>query len=160
MNNILNRVLIRLGFKPRPIYVEEAMAQKQGFVSPFTFYTLDNEYSSHYPHIHICVKNDNKTKGVPLKNGSPYLSLGSIRLRPDDNYTLENLEFEVVENPIITNTKNKKLFIKWLLKINPLRGTSNASASLADYLLSNDKCKDRAKYLKFLTNKFKKESSK
>ena len=159
MNNILNRVLIRLGFKPKPVYVEEAMAQKQGFVSPFTFYTLDSEYPSHYPHVHICVKNDKKYKRTPMQNNS-LLSLGSIRLRADDNYTLENLEFETVKDPWIETNKNKKLFVKWLNSEETLLNRTNANVALADYLKSNDKCKDRAKYLRFLTNKFKKESSK
>lgn len=29
MNNILNKVLIRLGFKPKPIYVEEAKEKQK-----------------------------------------------------------------------------------------------------------------------------------
>ena len=89
-----------------------AMAQRQGTIKDFTFYTLDNEYANHYPHVHICIKKDGKTLGEPLKNGSDFLSLGSIRLRPDEKYTLETLEFETVINPDILTSKNKKIFIK------------------------------------------------
>ena len=127
-----------------------AMAQKQGTIKDFTFYTLDNEYASHYPHVHICIKNDGKTKGTPLKNGSNLLSLGSIRLRPDEKYTLENLEFETVINPDILTSKNKKIFIQWLLEENKRFKVKNCFKCVSDYDDSNSKYKDRIKYQVYL----------
>lgn len=127
-----------------------AMAQKQGYSDNFVFYTLDNEYASHYPHVHICIKNDKKIKGKPLKNGSNLLSLGSIRLKPNDNYTLENLEFETIENPIITSAKNKVLFINWLLQENPRFRVKNCFKCVSDYSDSNENFRDYTKYMKYL----------
>lgn len=132
-----------------------AIAQRQGTIKDFTFYTLDNEYANHYPHVHICIKNDGKTKGTPLKNGSNLLSLGSIRLRPDEKYTLENLEFETVINPDILTSKNKKIFIQWLLDFRIIAGSkiTNCDKCVNDYLISNDKCKNRKSYLDYMNGK-------
>ena len=127
-----------------------AIAQRQGTIKDFTFYTLDNEYANHYPHVHICIKKDGKTLGEPLKNGSDFLSLGSIRLRPDEKYTLETLEFETVINPDILTSKNKKIFIQWLLEENKRFKAKNCFKCVSDYDDSNPKYKDRIKYQVYL----------
>lgn len=132
-----------------------AIAQRQGTIKDFTFYTLDNEYANHYPHVHICIKKDGKTLGEPLKNGSDFLSLGSIRLRPDEKYTLETLEFETVINPNILASKNKKIFVQWLLDFRIIAGSKiiNCDKCVKDYLISNDKCKNRKSYLDYMNGK-------
>lgn len=127
-----------------------AFAQRQGRVGDFEFYTLDNEHKSHYPHIHICVKNDGKTKGTLLKDGSGLLSLGSVRLYPNENYTVDNLVFEAVHNPIITTKEVKNLIVSWLLEENNGLKVKNCFKCISDYDTSNPTYKDFEKYQGYL----------
>lgn len=127
-----------------------AMAQKQGSIKNFTFYTLDNEFPSHYPHVHICIKNDGKTKGVPLKNGSNLLSLGSVKLRPDNNYTVENLEFETLINEDLDTIKNRKIIVEWLTDIHKKLKIENCFKCVSDYDDSNPNYKNRIAYQRHL----------
>lgn len=128
------------------------MAQKQGVVNKFTFYTFDNEYESHYPHVHICVKIDDKNfEGKPLKNKSNLKTIGSIRINLDDNYDLNNLVFEnVFDEKNMMNIQNQKIFIDWLNKpvLKNIPNYTNANKCLIDYDISNEKYKDKLKYTK------------
>ena len=127
------------------------MAQKQGVSSGFVFYTFDNEYSYHYPHIHICVKSDDKKfkKGRVLKNNKSLKTLGSIKIRHDNNYTLENLEFETLFDDEINTNKYKKIFIDWLNDnpIKRLKDYTNSDKCLIDYHNSNSQYVDKDKYI-------------
>ena len=146
-------VFSRLNLYKTNSYEIDAMAQNLGDSKEFTFYTLDNEPISHYPHVHICVKKDPKFKGKLLKNNSPYMSLGSIKLRPDNDYTIENLEFETIEDPYITNRKNKKIFVDWLLSNTKKRkfgNILNCDLCIYLYLASNKQCQDRQAYEDYL----------
>ena len=137
------------------LYEIDAMANNQGNEGKFTFYTLDKEPPSHYPHVHICIKQDKKYQGKLLRNNSPYMTLGSIKLRADDNYTLENLEFETIYDESILTTRNKKLFLRWLLSSvtrKKLQGILNCWKCVDDYLNNNQKCQDRQAYEDYLNN--------
>lgn len=132
-------------------YIYE-MAQKQGVQDKFTFYTLDNEYISHYPHVHVCVKNDEKRwNGKALRNGSPYKTVASVRLRKDCNYTSYNLEFEEILDSKIENTKYIKTICNWLNSRELLFDGSedtktNGFRCLQDYLRNNEESKHIEEY--------------
>lgn len=111
-----------------------SMAQKQGVIDKFTLYTLDSEFQSERPHLHICVNFDDKTfKGKVLKNHKNLKTIGKIFIRKDQNYTIENLQIE--SDNQFTN-KQKKLFVNWLNQKTFLNA-KNGKIALMDYLKSN-----------------------
>ena len=126
------------------------MAQKQGQDSIFVYYTLDNEFISHYPHVHVCVPNNNKHWGDSnFKNGQNLKTVGSVflpfeQLRDKIPFTVDNIEFEVVDDKKVINKKYVQIICNWLNqeteddfgnKIN------NAVKCFNDYKMSNgDKC--------------------
>ena len=119
------------------------MAQKQGQDKEFVYYTLDNEYISHYPHVHICVSNQNKQwQGKPLHSGNPLKTIASVRLLDTKTYTPETIIFEEIKDNKIDNKKYRKIIADWLnstisgLKVNNKQG--NALKCLQDYLNSNE----------------------
>lgn len=117
-------------------------AEKQGFDDTFTYYTLDNEYKTHYPHIHICVAKDNsRWDGKPLRSGNPLKSVASVKLNRVTGFTPQNLEFGEIKDTKIENTKYKKEICKWLnSNFNGKRTTkeTNAYRCLNSYLMNND----------------------
>ena len=124
------------------------MAQKQGQDSTFVYYTLDNEFISHYPHVHICVpNNDNHWDGKPLNSGSPLKTVASVRLLDKLQYTVDDIIFEEIKDSKVESTKYKKIIADWLnstisgLKINNKQG--NALKCLQDYLNSNETKHDK-----------------
>ena len=142
------------------------MAQRQGSDGNFEYYTLDNEYKSHVPHVHVCVnKGDKHWEGKPLRSGNPLKSIASVILYPDDReYTKGNIEFEdivdswflnkvpgdtldIVDSRI-TNEKYKKIIAKWLNA--KRRGEANSIKCIDDYLLSNSDFYEREKYQKYI----------
>lgn len=117
------------------------MAEKQGFDKEFTYYTLDNEYRTHYPHVHICVKTTSKWDGKQLRNGSPYKTIGSIKLNRIKDYNINNIEFEEIKDNKITQNKYKKIFCDWLNSNNTGKRHNiytNAYRCLDSYLMNND----------------------
>ena len=129
------------------------MAEKQGYDKQFTYYTLDNEYKTHYPHVHICVKNDSKWDGKPLRSGRPYKTVGSIKLNRIDSFTPQNIEFEEIKDTRITGTKYKKIFCEWLNSTND--GTlnnidTNACRCLKSYIRNNEQGYYHTEVLKIL----------
>ena len=124
------------------------MAQKQGQDSTFVYYTLDNEFISHYPHVHICVPNNDKHwDGKPLNSGNPLKTVASVRLLDKLQYTVDDIIFEEIKDPKIESTKYKKIIANWLnstisgLNINNKQG--NALKCLQDYLNSNETKHDK-----------------
>ena len=124
------------------------MAQKQGQDSTFVYYTLDNEFISHYPHVHICVPNNDKHwDGKPLNSGNPLKTVASVRLLDKLQYTVDDIIFEEIKDPKIESTKYKKIIANWLnstisgLKINNKQG--NALKCLQDYINSNETKHDK-----------------
>lgn len=118
------------------------MAQKQGQDAEFVYYTLDNEYISHYPHVHICVPNQNKRwDGKPLHSGHPLKTVASVRLLNTKTYAPDDIIFEEIKDPKIDTKKYRKIIADWLnstisgLKYNNKQG--NALKCLHDYLNSN-----------------------
>ena len=126
------------------------MAQRQGSDGNFEYYTLDNEYKSHVPHVHVCVnKGDKHWEGKPLRSGNPLKSIASVILYPDDReYTKGNIEFEDIVDSRITNEKYKKIIAKWLNA--KRRGEANSIKCIDDYLLSNSDFYEREKYQKYI----------
>ena len=116
-------------------YETYAFAQKVGSEEEFSFYNLDNELPSELPHIHICVRKDNKDfkYSKSLRYGNPLKSVGKIILRKDCKYTIENLQIE--SDNQFTN-KQKKLFVDWLNQKTFLNA-KNGKIALMDYLKSN-----------------------
>ena len=118
-----------------------AMAQNQGGVDGFVFYTLNREQVHHFPHVHICVPtewNGKKYKGAKkLEDGSDLKTVATIKLRPDCSYTKENIEFEKVYCPDLITNKNKKVWIKWLNSIHKGLGVSNSRKCVVDFFDSN-----------------------
>lgn len=129
-----NRILARLGLK---VF---AMAQKQGQVEEFTFYTLDREQVSHYPHIHVCVNQGNKQyKGKPLENGSNLKTIVTIKLRPDCQYDWKTLEFETVFDRDSITSENKKIWADWLNeKHKRSKNETNGQHSIFNFFDSNE----------------------
>lgn len=129
-----NRILARLGLK---VF---AMAQKQGQSEDFTFYTLDREQVSHYPHIHVCVNSgDKKYKGKPLENGSNLKTIVTIKLRPDCVYSWKNLEFEKIFDRNSITSENKKIWAAWLNSIHKRsKDETNGEHAVADFFNSNE----------------------
>ena len=126
------------------------MAQRQGSDGNFEYYTLDNEYKSHVPHVHVCVNNGDKHwDGKPLNSGNPLKSIASVILYPDSReYTKGNIEFEDIVDSRITNEKYKKIIAKWLNA--KRRGEANSIKCIDDYLLSNSDFYEREKYQKYI----------
>ena len=118
------------------------MAEKQGFDAQFLYYTLDNEYQSHYPHLHLCVAKDNKKwDGKPLRSGNPYKSVASVRLTRLDGYTPENLIFEEIKDERVNTNKFKKIICDWLnSNFNGKRylKQTNAEKCINSYLINNE----------------------
>ena len=126
------------------------MTQKQGKDDCFIYYTLENERASHRPHVHICVsKNDKHWGGSNFRNGQNLKTVGSVflpfeHLKNKTPFTVDNIEFEVIEDEKITNKKYVQFICNWLNqerlddfdnKIN------NAVKCFNDYKMSNgDKC--------------------
>lgn len=126
------------------------MANRQGTDEYFEYYTLDSEYESHNPHIHICVKNNDKHwKGKPLRSGNPFKSIASVLLYPQKiEYNKDNIVFEDVVDSNIDTSKYKKIIAKWLNTIR--RGEENYIKCIDDYLTNNLKFFNREKYVEFL----------
>ena len=83
------------------------------------------------------------------------LLLKVIKLRPDNDYTIENLEFETIEDSYITSRKNKKIFVDWLLSNTKKRkfgNILNCDLCIYLYLASNKQCQDRQAYEDYLNN--------
>ena len=118
------------------------MAEKQGFDKYFTYYTLDNEYSSHYPHVHVCVPTADKSwDGKTLRSGNPLKSVASIKLDRVDGYTVDNLEFEEIKDKKITGNTYKKEICNWLnSNFNGKRTNkdTNAYRCLDSYIMNNE----------------------
>lgn len=115
-------------------------AQKQGVSEDkFVFYTLDGEYTSHKPHVHVCVSFDNKkfsnTSKRPLKNSLN--SLCSITIPASCELTLDNFQFEeTYKNTEIFTNKNIEDWIKFLNS--PAKPYKNfLEKCLIDYMVSN-----------------------
>ena len=116
-------------------YETYAFAQKVGSEEEFSFYNLDNELPSELPHIHICVRKDNKDfkYSKSLRYGNPLKSVGKIILRKDCKYTIENLQIE--SDNQFTN-KQKKLFVDWLMSEDD-PDITNGRLCLINYKRSN-----------------------
>ena len=116
-------------------YETYAFAQKVGSEEEFSFYNLDNELPSERPHIHICVRKDNKDfkYSKSLRYGNPLKSVGKIILRKDCKYTIENLQIE--SDNQFTN-KQKKLFVDWLMSEDD-PDITNGRLCLINYKRSN-----------------------
>lgn len=124
------------------------MAQKQGQDGTFVYYTLDNEFVSHYPHVHICVSNNDKNwDGKPLRSGNPFKTVASVRLLDILTYQPQDVIFEEIKDSKIDSIHYKKIISSWLnstisgLKINNKQG--NALKCLQDYLNSNESKQDK-----------------
>lgn len=129
------------------------MAQLQGGDTTFFYYTLDNEALSHYPHVHICVKKGTKGwQGKQLHNGSPYITVGSVRLLTTLEYTADDMILETVIDEKIQNNKYKKIIAQWLNSKykNRQNGQLNCIKCLDDYLTSNSKCQSKEQYEQWL----------
>ena len=132
-------------FENKQIY---EMAQKQGKDDSFTYYTLDNEFASHRPHVHICVsKNDKHWEGSNFNNGQNLKTVASIflpfeQLRDKIPFTPENIQFETIDDEKIKNSKNIEKICLWL---NSTKEDSfgnkinNAIKCFNDYKMSNGK---------------------
>lgn len=119
------------------IYEIYSFAQKVGSEEEFSFYNLDNELPSERPHIHICVRKDNKDfkSSKSLRYGNPLKSVGKIILRKDCKYTIENLQ---IESDNQFTSKQKKLFVDWLMSKAPPRFVSTqGDIALTNYFASN-----------------------
>lgn len=136
-----------------PLY---EMAQKQGNDEFFVYYTLDNEYASHRPHVHVCVKIDNKKwHGAKFKNGQGLKTVGAVflpyeQLKNKIEFTVDNIQFETINDNNITNSKYVQVICKWLNSTvtDDFGNTiSNAIKCFNDYKLSNG---DTCVYLKKL----------
>lgn len=128
----------------RPIdYLQASeMAQKQGHSKLFTYYTLDNEFSSHYPHVHVCTHIANsKFSGKPLRSGKPYQTIGSVKLNQVANYIPATLEFEEYKDPAILSDKYKQEICNWLNATTDSmfnNTETNAVRCIKDYIRNND----------------------
>ena len=126
------------------------MAQKQGKDENFTYYTLDNEFSSHRPHVHVCVsKNDKHWKGSSFNNGNNLQSVGAVflpyeQIKNKVPFTIDNIEFEIIDDKRVENIKYKKVICDWLnSEMTDSFGNKilNAMKCFNDYKLSNgDSC--------------------
>lgn len=124
------------------------MAQKQGQDGTFVYYTLDNEFTSHYPHVHVCVSNNEKDwDGKPLRSGNPLKTVASVRLLDTLTYKPEDIIFEEIKDEKVDSPKYRKIISDWLnstisgLKVNNKQG--NALKCLQDYLNSNNTKHDK-----------------
>ena len=111
------------------------MAQKHGSSDQFTYYTLDNEYKSYEPHVHVCVPIDNKYWTGKAINGK-CKTVCAIKLN-QSKYSLDNLEFEHIVDRKSLSVKCKKEIIGWLNSQYKNRGITNAIHALDDYEDSN-----------------------
>ena len=132
--------------KIRNILQLDEMAQRQGNDEYFVYYTLDNEFASHRPHVHICVnKGDKHWKGKNFKNGQNLKTVASVylpieQIKRNIPFSLDNLEFEEVIDNKINSTKYKKSICNWLNSIEEDEiGITNTNAinSYRDYMKSN-----------------------
>ena len=142
LNEKLERIIDQLDILVNNKCQITEMAEKQGFDKIFTYYTLDNEFETHYPHVHICVSNNEKSwDGKPLRSGNPLKTVGSVKLNRVDGYTPNNLEFEEIKDNKITNTKYKKEICNWLNStFNGKRTTkeTNAYRCINSYIMNNN----------------------
>ena len=124
------------------LYQINEMAEKQGFDSTFTYYTLDNEFLTHHPHVHICVPTqDKKWDGKPLRSGNPLKTVASVVLDKVDGYTTDNLRFEEIKDPKINNIKYKKEICNWLNSTfsGKLHNKyTNAYRCMVSYIMNNE----------------------
>ena len=117
----------------------DEMAQKQGMEDNFLFYTLDDEYVSHKPHIHVCVhENDSRFSKVnrnPIKRD--YHKLCTIIIPPSCEINESNLQIEEdYGNQELIKEKYKKGWIKFLnSSATPYKNV--LEKSLVDYMMSN-----------------------
>lgn len=112
-----------------------AMAQRHGSSETFTYYTMDNEYKSNAPHVHVCVPIDD-TQWVGTVINGKYKTICAIKLE-EKHYTLENLEFEHIVKGNVLSTKCKKEIVVWLNSQYKNRNMSNAAHALDGYEDSN-----------------------
>lgn len=142
LNEKLERICNQLELLIEDKYQITEMAEKQGFDKIFTYYTLDNEFETHYPHVHICVSNNEKSwDGKPLRSGNPLKTVGSVRLNRINGYTTENLEFEEIKDNKITDTRYKKEICNWLNStFNGKRNNkeTNAYRCINSYIMNNE----------------------
>ena len=120
------------------IYVHQflnEMAQKHGNSETFTYYTMDNEYKSHAPHVHVCVPIDDK-QWVGEAINDKFKTICAIKLE-EKHYTLENLEFEHIVKGNVLSTKCKKEIVAWLNSQYRDVSMTNALHALYDYEDSN-----------------------
>lgn len=118
-----------------------AMAQKQGGVDGFVFYTLNKERVGHFPHVHVCVPSEwigkKYQNAKNLEDGSDLKTIATIKLRPDCNYTKQNIEFEKVYCQDLITSKNKKIWAKWLNDVYVGLGVQNGRKCVSDFFASN-----------------------
>ena len=113
--NDLNKQLERILESLSELTQINQMANKQGNDELFTYYTLDNEFYSHNPHVHICVSNNDKHwNGKPLRSGNHLKTIASVTLYITDEYTIDNIEFEEIIDKRILSNEYKKVICKWL----------------------------------------------
>lgn len=128
------------------------MAQRQGQDSDFVYYTLDNEPASHYPHIHICVKSDDKHwSGKNFKNGQNLKTIAAVRLSTKP-YTESNVTFEIVVDSKITGIQYRRKIANWLNSratsyTGRALGLTKSDKALNDYFESNSNCLHKQKYI-------------
>ena len=94
--------------------------QKQGQDSTFMYHTLNNEFTSHYPHVNICVpKKDKYWRGGTFENEQNLKIVGSVflpfeQLRDKIPFTADNIEFDVIKDKKVIDKKYVQIICNWL----------------------------------------------
>lgn len=107
----------------------------------FQYYTMENEYNSLKPHIHICTDIENGDwQRYNFKNGQPLKTIATIKINCNNlPYTINNLRLENIADVKIFNYKQQ--ICDWLnSKDSQLIEIANVKIALRNYLLSNPKC--------------------
>ena len=126
------KILAYLGFKTC------ALSQWQGNYKGFSFYTLDLEATSSYPHVHVCIPKDNKCyKGKWLEDGSKIQTVVTIKLRKTADYNSLNIEFDKIYDSRAVTSENKKIWSEFLNNANKDSGYTNNWQCWFDFKRSN-----------------------
>ena len=125
------------------------MSQIQGKDEIFSYYTFDNECIENRPHVHLCVKQDNNNwEGICFTNNQNLKTVATVfldfnKLKNKEPYTVDNLEFELINDDKVLSNSYKQTICNWLNTIveddfgNKIVRTVKC---FDDYKLSNNEC--------------------
>lgn len=122
-------------------FSSNTLTQIIGSDNIFKYYTMENEYNTTKPHIHICTDAENKNwLGDNFRNGQPLKSIATIKINCNDlPYTINNLCLENIVDAKIFDYKQQ--ICDWLnAKDAELTKVTNVQIALRNYLLSNQHC--------------------